>query len=137
MQRIGARRLARALFVPLAFLAAPALAITELRHAHGLGYSPDGSRILIPNHHGIAVYSDGRWSKAPGPTHDYMGFVVTREFIFSSGHLEGSRGGANPLGLMRSGDVAAHRPTTRDAAQAKLDIVCRCRTLRVCGSWAS
>jgi hypothetical protein len=85
-------------------LAAPAQAIVELRHAHGVGYSPDGSRILVPNHYGIAVYSDGRWSKIPGPEHDYMGFVVTRDFIFSSGHMAGSRGGANPLGLRRSGD---------------------------------
>lgn len=51
-----------------------AQAIVELRHAHGLGYSADGNRILIPNHYGIAVYSEGRWSKVPGPAHDYMGF---------------------------------------------------------------
>ncbi len=59
-------------------LPATAQAIIELRHAHGIGYSADGSRILIPNH--------------------------TRDFIFSSGHGAGSRGVANPLGLMRSGD---------------------------------
>ena len=104
-QRIGAHWLAFALCVPLAFLMpASAQALLELRHAHGLGYSADGSRILIPNHHGIAVYSEGRWSKVAGAAHDHMGFVVTREFIFSSGHMAGSRGGANPLGLMRSGD---------------------------------
>ena len=50
-QRIGALWLAFALFLPPAFfLPAPAQAIVELRHAHahGLGYSADGSRIL-PN----------------------------------------------------------------------------------------
>ena len=91
-------------FVCLMPLAFSAQAITELRHAHGIGYSPDGSQVLIPNHYGIAVYSDGRWSKVPGPEHDYMGFVVTRDFVFTSGHEAGSRGSANPLGLMRSDD---------------------------------
>lgn len=91
-------------FACLAPLTLSAQAITELRHAHGIGYSADGSRILIPNHFGIAVYSDGRWSKVPGAARDYMGFVVTRDFIFSSGHVAGSRGASNPLGLMRSRD---------------------------------
>lgn len=103
--RLGAHGLAFALSAVLAsLLPATAQAIIELRHAHGIGYSADGSQILIPNHYGIAVYSEGRWSKVAGPAHDYMGFVVTRDFIFSSGHLAGSRGVANPLGLMRSGD---------------------------------
>jgi hypothetical protein len=81
-----------------------AQALVELRHAHGIGYSADGSQILVPNHFGIAVYSAGRWSRAPGPPNDFMGFVATRDFLFSSGHLAGSRGADNPLGLVRSGD---------------------------------
>ena len=94
-----------ALFTTLALLLpATAQAIIELRHAHGIGYSADGSQILIPNHFGIAVYSEGRWSTVPGPAHDYMGFVVTRDFIFTSGHVAGSRGVTSLLGLMRSGD---------------------------------
>ena len=76
-----------------------AQAIVELTHAHGIGYSADGRQILVPNHYGIAVFSEGRWSKIPHPANDYMGFVVTRDFIFTSGHLEGSRGAANPLRL--------------------------------------
>lgn len=92
-------------FLPLAVLVFSwGREIVDLRHAHGLGYSPDGSRLLIPDHFGIAVYDDGRWSKLPGPSHDYMGFTVTREFIFASGHAAGSRGGSNPLGLLRSAD---------------------------------
>ena len=97
--------MALVLSITLAFLMPlSAQAIVELRHAHGLGFSADGSRILIPNHYGVAVYSEGRWSKVPGPAHDYMGFVVTRDFIFTSGHVAGSRGAANPLGLRRSGN---------------------------------
>jgi photosystem II stability/assembly factor-like uncharacterized protein len=75
-----------------------------LRHVHGLGYSPDGSRLMLPSHDGLAVYGGGRWSKAPGPEHDYMGFAVTREFIFSSGHPAPGTGLANPFGLIRSRD---------------------------------
>ena len=89
----------------LAFLTSvSAQAVVELRHAHGIGYSADGSQILVPDHFGIAVYSAGRWSRIPGPANDFMGFVVTRNFMFSSGHLAGSRGAANSLGLVRSGD---------------------------------
>ena len=101
----AARRFVLAMAVPLV-LAMPAVAqaIIELRHAHGLGYSADGNRIFIPNHSGIAVYSEGRWTKVSGPGHDYMGFVVTRDFIFTSGHVGGTRGGGNALGLMRSAD---------------------------------
>ena len=76
----------------------------KLRHLHGLGYSADGNRLKIANHYGIAVYSDGRWSKAPGPAHDYMGFVVTGDFIISSGHPEGSSSVSTLLGLIRSDD---------------------------------
>jgi hypothetical protein len=123
-QWIGARWLALALSFSLALFApASAQAILELRHAHGLGFSADGSRILVPNHYGIAVYSEGRWSKVPGSPHDYMGFVVTREFIFSSGHLAGSRGGANPLGLRRSGDGGQSWTTLGFEGQVEFHLV--------------
>ncbi|HUF82515.1 MAG TPA: glycosyl hydrolase [Burkholderiales bacterium] len=123
-QRVGAHRLAFALAVPLALLVpVSAQALVELRHAHGLGYSADGSRILIPNHYGIAVYSEGRWSKVAGPAHDYMGFVVTREFIFSSGHVAGSRGVTNPLGLMRSGDGGQSWTTLGFEGEAEFHLV--------------
>lgn len=102
---------------------APAQAIIELRHAHGIGYSADGNRILISNHYGIAVYSDGRWSKVEGPGHDYMGFVVTRDFIFSSGHVAGSRGTANPLGLVRSADGGQSWTTLALAGQTEFHFV--------------
>lgn len=75
-----------------------------MRHAHGLGYSPDGTRIMIPGHQGIMVYDGKRWSIAPGPARDYMGFAVTRRSIFTSGHfMPGGSLGAS-LGLLRSGD---------------------------------
>ncbi len=93
-----------ALALGLAATALGAAGAVTLRHVHGLGYSPEGSRLMIPSHDGLAVYSGGRWSKAPGPEHDYMGFAVTREFIFSSGHPAPGTGLANPFGLIRSSD---------------------------------
>ncbi len=103
----------------------PALAQepVKLGHVHGLGFSSDGSRLKIPDHYGIAIYSDGRWSKAPGPAHDYMGFVVTREFIISSGHPERSGNVANPVGLIRSSDRAQSWTNIGFAGEAEFHIV--------------
>lgn len=75
-----------------------------MRHVHGLGYSADGSTIVIPGHHGLMVYNGERWSIAPGPGHDYMGFTVTRESIFTSGHVAPGGGVGTSLGLLRSRD---------------------------------
>jgi len=75
-----------------------------LMHVHGLAYSPDGKRLMIPSHHGLAVYENGRWSKAPGPEHDYMGFAATERNLYSSGHPAPGSGLVNPFGLLRSRD---------------------------------
>jgi photosystem II stability/assembly factor-like uncharacterized protein len=83
----------------------PASAVpVTLMHVHGLAYSPDGKQLLIPSHHGLAVYAGGRWGKAAGPAHDYMGFSATRNALFSSGHPAPGSGLANPFGLIRSTD---------------------------------
>jgi hypothetical protein len=78
-----------------------------LTHVHGLAFSPDGQQLSIPSHHGLAVYSDGQWRKADGPEHDYMGFAVTRQAIYSSGHPAKGSGLPNPFGLIKSGDGGA------------------------------
>jgi photosystem II stability/assembly factor-like uncharacterized protein len=75
-----------------------------LTHVHGLAYSADGKQLMIPSHHGLALYRDGKWSKAPGPAHDYMGFAAARSRLYSSGHPAPGSGLANPFGLIRSGD---------------------------------
>ncbi|MEO6271167.1 MAG: F510_1955 family glycosylhydrolase [Lautropia sp.] len=75
-----------------------------LTHVHGLSYSDDGKRLLIPSHHGLAVFSDGRWSKAQGAAHDYMGFSATRGALYSSGHPAPGSGQINPFGLIKSQD---------------------------------
>lgn len=75
-----------------------------LTHVHGLAYSADGKQLMVPSHHGLAVYRDGKWSKAPGPMHDYMGFAATRSRHYSSGHPAPGSGLVNPFGLIRSAD---------------------------------
>jgi photosystem II stability/assembly factor-like uncharacterized protein len=59
---------------------------------------------MIPSHHGVAVYEKGKWSKAPGPPHDYMGFSATATNLYSSGHPAPGSGLVNPFGLIRSRD---------------------------------
>jgi photosystem II stability/assembly factor-like uncharacterized protein len=73
-------------------------------HIHGLSYSADGKRLMIPSHHGLAVFENGRWSKAAGPAHDYMGYSATRDALYSSGHPAPGSGLANPFGLIKSLD---------------------------------
>lgn len=90
-----------------AFLALAGLAQAQpltLTHVHGLAWSADGKRLMIPSHHGLAVYENGRWSKAPGPQHDFMGFSATARHLYSSGHPAPGSGFINPFGLVRSKD---------------------------------
>jgi hypothetical protein len=101
------RRLSNLAFTLFALLAGGGVAAqggVTLTHVHGLAYSPDGKRLMIPSHHGLAVYENGKWSKAPGPQHDYMGFVATAKGLYSSGHPAPRSGLVNPFGLIRSRD---------------------------------
>jgi hypothetical protein len=93
------------IFIALAsVVATQAAAQVTLMHVHGLAYSPDGKRLMIPSHHGLAVYENGKWFKAPGPEHDYMGFAATGKNLYSSGHPAPGSGLINPFGLLRSRD---------------------------------
>jgi len=99
------RRSSSFLFALLALLVTGgAAAQVALTHVHGLAYSGDGKRLMIPSHHGLAVYENGKWSKAPGPQHDYMGFAATARNLYSSGHPAPGSGLVNPFGLIRSRD---------------------------------
>ena len=88
----------------LAPTAARADAPVTLTHVHGLSYSADGKQLVIPSHNGLAVFASGRWSKAAGPEHDYMGFSATRDALYSSGHPAPGSGLTNPFGLIKSRD---------------------------------
>lgn len=76
-----------------------------LHHIHGLSYSADGSALYVPSHFGLAVWSAGAWSKAPGPAHDYMGFDASRDALYTSGHPAADSDLVNPFGLMKSTDA--------------------------------
>jgi hypothetical protein len=93
-------------FLTTVLAAGAAIAQTPitLTHVHGLAYSPDGKRLMVPSHHGLALYEDGKWSKAPGPEHDYMGFSANANHLYSSGHPAAGSGLVNPFGLLRSAD---------------------------------
>src|SRR5260221_8602121 len=93
------------IFVGLASaVAAQTLPQVTLMHVPGLAYSRDGKRLMIPSHHGPAVYESGKWSKAYGPQHDYMGFSANGKSLYSSGHPAPGSGLVNPFGLLRSKD---------------------------------
>ncbi len=95
------------IFVMLGSVTAQRAAIAEevtLMHVHGLSYSADGKQLFVPSHHGLAVYSDGRWLKAPGPQHDYMGFAGSGSAFYSSGHPAPGSGLVNPFGVIKSID---------------------------------
>jgi len=99
--------LALTLGVGMANAPAGAAEPVALTHIHGLSYSADGKQLMIPSHHGLAIYEldgKGRWSKADGPAHDYMGFSATRDALYSSGHPAPGSGLVNPFGLIKSQD---------------------------------
>jgi hypothetical protein len=98
------RRLVAGLFAACAAGGALAQAPVSLTHIHGLAYSADGKKLMIPSHHGLAVYENGKWSRAGGPQHDFMGFSATAKHYYSSGHPAPGSRLVNPLGLIRSRD---------------------------------
>jgi len=104
MKRSSIPALLGIVFIGLAATAARAGEAVTLMHVHGLSYSADGTRIMVPSHHGIAVFEDGRWSKAAGPAHDYMGYSATGDALYSSGHPASGTGLTNPFGLIKSSD---------------------------------
>ncbi len=73
-----------------------------LEHVHGLGFSSDGKRILIPAHDGLKAYAQGRWETPEGAKHDYMGFSPVKDGFYSSGHPAPGSELKDPLGIVKS-----------------------------------
>lgn len=101
-------KLFRGLFITVALASAAGRAVASaepiLHHVHGLAFTSDGAALLVSAHVGLAVYRDGRWSRAPGVPHDFMGFSVASGAIYSSGHPAPGSPLRNPLGLVKSTD---------------------------------
>jgi hypothetical protein len=102
--RFVSRALALAAGAALFGAAAISRAEQIIHHVHGLAFTPDGKALVVPAHIGLAVYRDGKWVRAPGPAHDFMGFSAADRAIYSSGHPAPNTPLANPLGLMKSTD---------------------------------
>ena len=51
-----ARHFAAVLLASIGATTAQAQGTVTLTHVHGLSYSADGKRLMIPSHHGLAVY---------------------------------------------------------------------------------
>lgn len=79
----------------------------EFTHIHGLGFTEDGEQAYIPAHDGLRVYEDGTWQNVDGgegELHDFMGFTMTSEGFYSSGHPHLQSDYENPFGLIKSTD---------------------------------
>lgn len=83
---------------------APAAQRPAISHIHGLGHSPDGSRLFVPAHDGFLVYAKGKWEVPNIPAHDHMGSSPADDGLYSSGHPAPGSSLKNPLGLAKSGD---------------------------------
>ena len=73
-------------------------------HTHGLGFSADGSQIIVPAHDGFRIFADGVWQTPALPVHDYMGYAPTNDGFYGSGHPGPASQLVNPLGLVKSTD---------------------------------
>jgi hypothetical protein len=78
-----------------------------IEHIHSLGYSGDGSELVVAAHSGLRVYQGGQWSVPPGLARDYMGYTPVDEGFYSSGHPAPGSLEINPLGLVKSTDKGA------------------------------
>jgi hypothetical protein len=76
----------------------------EFPHIHGMGYSSDGSQLLVAAHDGLRIFAGDEWLVPDIPAHDYMGFSPTAEGFYSSGHPAPGSELRNPLGLVKSTD---------------------------------
>lgn len=76
----------------------------SITHLHGLGYPNNQGSLFVATHHGIKVYSEGKWLETVDHYHDYMGFQATVDGFYSSGHPEEGSDLLDPLGLMKSED---------------------------------
>jgi hypothetical protein len=77
---------------------------SSLTHVHGLGYSTNGSFIMIPAHDGLKVFKEGKWGSLTGDKHDYMGFSVVNKGFYSSGYPAEGSSLKNPFGIVMSED---------------------------------
>lgn len=76
----------------------------EFTHIHGLGFTEDGQNAFIPAHDGLRIFDNEKWHTVEGDHHDFMGFTMTSEGFYSSGHPSIQTDYENPFGLIKSTD---------------------------------
>lgn len=95
----------------------------QFEHLHGLGYSPDGQRLLLPAHDGLRVYANGKWTRPDTPAHDYMGFAPVKDGFYASGHPAPGSNLPDPLGLVKSTDEGATLKTLGLSGEADFHVM--------------
>lgn len=73
-------------------------------HVHGLDFTADGEKIVVPSHDGLRVFEKGSWHVGKGQQNDYMGFAMTDDGFYSSGHPGEGSDLKNPVGIIKSTD---------------------------------
>lgn len=87
---------------------APSAQAPTIEHVHGIAAAPtDGGDLYIATHNGIFVVSNDGTLAGPIGGHDFdaMGFTISGETFFASGHpgpSTPSELGAENLGIIRS-----------------------------------
>ncbi|MDP9314385.1 MAG: exo-alpha-sialidase [Chloroflexota bacterium] len=76
----------------------------DIPHIHGLGYSGDGTQLIVPAHTGLRIFDEGGWQTPDLPVNDYMGYAATDNGFYSSGHPGPNSNLPNPVGLVKSTD---------------------------------
>lgn len=77
----------------------------EFPHIHGLGFSADGTQLIVPAHIGLIVFANNAWSIPELPRHDYMGYSAVDAGFYSSGHPDLRTDFPPLLGLVKSDDA--------------------------------
>ncbi|GAB6933661.1 F510_1955 family glycosylhydrolase [Calditerricola satsumensis] len=95
----------------------------QFEHLHGLGYSPDGQRLLLAAHDGLRVYANGEWIRPDTPGHDFMGFAPVNDGFYASGHPAPGSNLPDPLGLVKSTDEGATLKTLGLGGEADFHVM--------------
>lgn len=70
-----------------------------------LGYSADGSTLLLGTAYGLYTLTDDVWTRSSTPPRYYAGFSPVADGFYSSGTHEPGSDALDPLGLVKSEDV--------------------------------
>jgi hypothetical protein len=70
-----------------------------------LGYSADGSTLVLGTAYGLYTFTDDVWTRSSTPPRYYAGFSPVADGFYSSGTHEPGSDALDPLGLVKSEDV--------------------------------